>query len=499
MKKTFYLLVFIVSIIINGNITFAQVPQGIPYQAVARNSDGNIMSLQNISVRFSIRDAAATGSIVYQETHSTTTSAQGLFSLNIGMGTASIGTFSNINWGVNTKFMQVELDASGGSNFVEMGTQQMMSVPYALKAKSADTITGSINENDPHWTASPSFGISNTNINNWNTAFGWGNHTGLYRPIGWVPSWTDITDKPSFSTVATSGNYNDLSNTPVIPAQTSQLTNNSGFITNEAQILSISHDTIFLTGSSFVKLPSSSSSQGVRLGFSSSTTWTCPAGVTQITVELWGGAGGGGGSSMVGSGEYVGYYGNIYHYAFGCYNSSNSSFTSGSGGQGGKGGYNNSIITVIPGQIYSINIGDGGTGGTGGSYIVTGYGNTASETTTQALSGANGNLTNFNSILVADGGNGGDPGLATRGSTTSSCTNGLNGNNANVFNLNSSFIPNSTQPRTYIPNAYYSQNVMPNFAVGGNGGSSSTVSSGGGCANGHNGSNGENGFCIISY
>lgn len=52
------------------------------------------------------------------------------------------------------------------------------------------------------------------NSTNWNTAFGWGNHAGLYHPIAWVPAWTDVTGKPTFATVATSGSYADLSNIP---------------------------------------------------------------------------------------------------------------------------------------------------------------------------------------------------------------------------------------------------------------------------------------------
>ncbi|MGC9332150.1 MAG: hypothetical protein ACP5DZ_09795, partial [Bacteroidales bacterium] len=51
-------------------------------------------------------------------------------------------------------------------------------------------------------------------IANWNTAYSWEPHAGLYRPIGWVPEWDSVTNKPSFATVATSGSYTDLSNTP---------------------------------------------------------------------------------------------------------------------------------------------------------------------------------------------------------------------------------------------------------------------------------------------
>jgi uncharacterized protein (TIGR02145 family) len=89
-----------------------------------------------VKVRFSIRDSIATGAIKYQETHNPTTSALGLFSVNVGMGTVVSGTFSGINWGKNAKFLQVELNTSGGTTYTDLGTTQMMSVPYALQASS---------------------------------------------------------------------------------------------------------------------------------------------------------------------------------------------------------------------------------------------------------------------------------------------------------------------------------------------------------------------------
>lgn len=114
---------------------FAQVPQGIPYQAAARGANGQPLANKNVNVRFSIIDSVATGTIVYQETHITITNNVGLFSLNLGLGTPVTGTFAGINWGKNFKFMKVELDPSGtGSNYTDLGTQQMMSVPYALYA-----------------------------------------------------------------------------------------------------------------------------------------------------------------------------------------------------------------------------------------------------------------------------------------------------------------------------------------------------------------------------
>ena len=137
MKK----LLNILLLVLLANVALAQAPQGIPYQAVARNSSGSILVSTAISVRFTIRDSVATGAIKYRETFSVTTTAQGMFSVNVGQGTVVTGTFAGINWGTNAKFMQVEMDPAGGSSYIDMGTQQMMSVPYALYSGTSGTIT----------------------------------------------------------------------------------------------------------------------------------------------------------------------------------------------------------------------------------------------------------------------------------------------------------------------------------------------------------------------
>lgn len=141
MRALFITAVFLLFIITAS----AQAPQGIPYQAVARNSSGAIIASHAVGLRFTIKDSTITGSIVYQETFSITTNSLGLFNINIGTGTAVSGTFSGINWGHNAKFMQVEMDTSGGTTYTDMGTQQMMSVPFALYSNSAGSLntTGS--------------------------------------------------------------------------------------------------------------------------------------------------------------------------------------------------------------------------------------------------------------------------------------------------------------------------------------------------------------------
>ena len=87
---------------------------------------------------------------------------------------------------------------------------------YYYNGTAWNQIGPSYTETDPVFAASPANGITTTNIANWNTAYGWGDPSVSYRPISWVPAWTDVTGKPSFANVATSGSYNDLSNKPTL-------------------------------------------------------------------------------------------------------------------------------------------------------------------------------------------------------------------------------------------------------------------------------------------
>ena len=113
----------------------AQVPQGINYQAVVRDASGNQLSNQAISLRITILENNTT--TVYQETHAVTTNGFGLVNLVIGQGSAIQGAFSSIDWSAGSYFAQLETDVSGGSNYLVMGSQQLMSVPYALYAETS--------------------------------------------------------------------------------------------------------------------------------------------------------------------------------------------------------------------------------------------------------------------------------------------------------------------------------------------------------------------------
>lgn len=114
---------------------FAQAPQGFNFQGVARSANADIVASKTIKVRISIIENSAIGTETFAEIHSPTTNAQGLFSLTIGAGTPSLGSFATINWAVGAKFLKTEIDVTGGNNFVLVSTTQMMSVPYALYAE----------------------------------------------------------------------------------------------------------------------------------------------------------------------------------------------------------------------------------------------------------------------------------------------------------------------------------------------------------------------------
>jgi hypothetical protein len=138
MKKTITLLALLISF-----LSFAQVPQGISYQAIALNSAGNPVVSSNVRVRLSLLDNTATGTVLFSETHLKTTNAQGLFNLTIGQGTVVSGAFNTINWGINAKFLKVELDVTGGTSYVLAGTTQLLSVPYAMHAGTVTSIPAS--------------------------------------------------------------------------------------------------------------------------------------------------------------------------------------------------------------------------------------------------------------------------------------------------------------------------------------------------------------------
>lgn len=118
----------------------AQTPQSFRYQAVARDNSGNVLDNQKVSFQISVLTGTVSGATAYSETHTgLITNAFGLVELEIGKGTPVTGNFSAINWGGNTYFVKVEMDPAGGSSWQTLSTSQLLSVPYALHAKTVET------------------------------------------------------------------------------------------------------------------------------------------------------------------------------------------------------------------------------------------------------------------------------------------------------------------------------------------------------------------------
>ena len=264
MKRIVLILTFLAIVI----ATLAQAPQKVSYQAVIRNSSGNLVTNRQVSLRISILKAVPMGSInnpintragiiappavnkvaVYTETHTATTNANGLVSIRIGDGTTT-DSFSAVDWSAGTYYIKTEVDVNGGSNYVEIGNTQLLSVPYALYANEAGNIPDVSHfltaETDPQFNAwnkdyndlinTPEIPTIPTNV----SAF---INDANYITSADVPAqvnadWNatsgagQILNKPELF----SGDYNDLANRPeipTVPTNVSAFTNDANYITS---------------------------------------------------------------------------------------------------------------------------------------------------------------------------------------------------------------------------------------------------------------------------
>jgi uncharacterized protein (TIGR02145 family) len=128
-------LLFILAVITAVTIS-AQVPQKMSYQSVIRNNNNMLVINQAVKIRISILQGSASGTVVYTETHSATTNANGIVTIEIGGGTPVTGTFNSIDWSAGSHFIKTETDPAGGTNYTLTATSQLLSVPYAMVAGS---------------------------------------------------------------------------------------------------------------------------------------------------------------------------------------------------------------------------------------------------------------------------------------------------------------------------------------------------------------------------
>ncbi len=201
MKKLFTILS---ALLITAPI-WAQSPEKMSYQSVIRNASDQLVTNQDMGMQISILQGSSSGTSVYVETHSSSSNANGLVTIEIGTGATS-DDFAAIDWENGPYFLKTETDPTeaGGTNYTITGTSQLLSVPYALYAKTAGTADYNNLTNLPV-----------LNIANWDNAYSWDDHS----TAGYLTFEID------------------------------------GSITNEIQALSISNDTVYLSNGGFVKLP----------------------------------------------------------------------------------------------------------------------------------------------------------------------------------------------------------------------------------------------------
>jgi len=133
MKKSFFLLM-ILALNINS---FPQAPQKMSYQAVIRNNAGQLVTNHMVGIRITILQGSPSGSPVYAETHTQTSNANGLVTLEIGGGNPVSGTFPGIDWSAGVYFLKLDTDPDGSTNYSITGTHPLLSVPFALYSKTA--------------------------------------------------------------------------------------------------------------------------------------------------------------------------------------------------------------------------------------------------------------------------------------------------------------------------------------------------------------------------
>jgi hypothetical protein len=244
MKKIFTLLI---GIVLSITILNSQVapPQAFSFKANIKDKYGLPVLFKKINLRMTILQGGMNGTVVYSEYFTPTTDLYSQVDVQIGRGTVlpGYGNFPSIDWSSDEYFLKIEADVKGGSNYQLLSVTQLLSVPYALYAGAAGNgFSGNYEDlfNKPTlfdgtWsslTGKPSFApvafsgswndlinkpttltgygitdaLSNSHptsvitaidITNWNSAFNWGNHAGLYRPISNVPAWSEIAGKPT--------------------------------------------------------------------------------------------------------------------------------------------------------------------------------------------------------------------------------------------------------------------------------------------------------------
>ncbi|CAL2089398.1 conserved exported protein of unknown function [Tenacibaculum sp. 190524A02b] len=235
MKKFYPLLI---AAMISSNL-LAQTPEKISYQAVVRDATNKLITQKSVGVQISILKGAVNGTVVYAETHTPLTNTNGLISLKIGEGTNVSGAFNTIDWSNDTYFIKTETDPKGGTNYTITGTSQLMSVPYALHAKTAKNFTGTITQSQiSDFTQTVDTKLTESEVDAYANNNGYlttevdGSVSNEIQDLSLTANKLKITNNESATEIDLSG-YLDNTDTQLTEAQVDAYANNNGYLTTE--------------------------------------------------------------------------------------------------------------------------------------------------------------------------------------------------------------------------------------------------------------------------
>ncbi len=287
MKK---LILFLFILALTVTASFAQAPQKFSYQAVVRN-ESNTLVRGTVGVRVSILQGGVNGTVVYQETHTTTTNINGLMTLQIGGGTMLSGDFATIDWANGPYFLKTETDPYGGTNYTIEGTQQLLSVPYALYAGSAaNSFSGSYND----LTDLPQMPDIPTNVSAFNNDAGYitmdsvpeipTNVSAFVNDAGYVTESTLTTENYITQNDLVTNNYVTSAD---IPTNVSAFNNDAGYITANdvptvpTNVSAFNNDAGYITMDSVPEIPTNVSAFVNDAGYVTESTLTTENYITQ--------------------------------------------------------------------------------------------------------------------------------------------------------------------------------------------------------------------------
>jgi len=168
---------------------FSQAPQAFKFQTIIRDASGEVIPLQDLTLKFLIHVDVPEGEVIYSEQHLVTTNASGLVSVDIGLGEVLSGSFTDIVWGDGEYFLEELIDIGNTGEFQVFGTVQLLSVPYALHANTAGNGIQSMTTEERDAIESPHVGMQIFNITT--------NCLNYFNGTDWFETCGECTPQPS--------------------------------------------------------------------------------------------------------------------------------------------------------------------------------------------------------------------------------------------------------------------------------------------------------------